>query len=368
MIFIPILAKELSANDLQIGLIGASYGFAVFLSSYIFGRATDIYGKRIFLFLGLFLSGIAFSLQIFANTPLTLGLIRALVGFCTGMYPAALIVYVYEVDRKLGGIASFGSLGWGVGNIIAAILGTGFYILSFFPLNNVYNEVFILSSLFFFISFLIALSLEKIKDVKIYVPTFPIEVIKKNFPIYLAFFIRHTGANSVWIIFPLYMVALGGDKFWLGIFYSVNAISQFVIMNYIDRYKSIPLVYVGLLFAMMTFITFILAPNFWFLLPGQLLIAIAWSCLYVGSLKFVVERNIEKSTSTGLLNSITSLSAVFGPLIGGSIADRVGIIYGDIVGYKATIVFACLLSFFAIILFWYALKNNKYYHISTKSV
>lgn len=358
MLFIPILAKDLNANDFQIGIIGASYGFAVFVSSYAFGRASDIYGKRLFLWLGLLLSAIAFSLQIFAFGPYSLAIIRAIAGFCSGIYPPALIVYVYETSRKIGKFTSFGSLGWGLGNIIAGVFAIPLFAISFYPLNSVYNQVFILSSGFFFLAFLIALSLEKIKDVKYDVPIFPSKVIKKNLSVYLAFLIRHTGANAVWIIFPLYIISLGGDKFWVGIFYSVNAITQFVIMNYIDEYKSTTLVYMGIFFAIITFITFIFAINFWWLLPGQVLIAFAWSCLYVGSLKFIMERNEEKSVSAGILNSVISLSAVFGPLIGGTIAGIFGV-YGELVGYRATMVFACVMSIISEILFWYSLKNHK---------
>ncbi len=88
MIFIPILAKELSASDFQVGLIVASYGFALFISNYTFGRYSDIHGKKLFLLLGLSLSGIACLIQILGNDIWSLTIARVIVGFCAGIYPS----------------------------------------------------------------------------------------------------------------------------------------------------------------------------------------------------------------------------------------------------------------------------------------
>jgi predicted MFS family arabinose efflux permease len=49
----------------------------------------------------------------------------------------------------------------------------------------------------------------------------------------------------------------------------------------------------------------------------QVSIAAAWSCLYVGSIKYLMERNEEKGTSSGLLQSFLSISAIIGALVGG---------------------------------------------------
>ncbi|RLI45041.1 MFS transporter, partial [Candidatus Bathyarchaeota archaeon] len=63
LLFIPNLAKELGANNTQIGIIGAVYGFTVFASAYLFGRASDVYGRRFFIHLGLGISAITFLMQ-----------------------------------------------------------------------------------------------------------------------------------------------------------------------------------------------------------------------------------------------------------------------------------------------------------------
>ena len=47
-VYIPILAKGLGLSDTYIGIVVALYAFALFLSSYLFGRASDKLGNRIF--------------------------------------------------------------------------------------------------------------------------------------------------------------------------------------------------------------------------------------------------------------------------------------------------------------------------------
>jgi predicted MFS family arabinose efflux permease len=51
--------------------------------------------------------------------------------------------------------------------------------------------------------------------------------------------------------------------------------------------------------------------------PVQILLAFSWSTLYVGSLIYLLQRNEEKATATGLLGASISASMVLGPLLGG---------------------------------------------------
>ena len=331
MIFIPVLAKELGASDFEIGIIGGIYGFTMFFSFYVFGRMSDVYGRKMFLLVGLLACAVSFSLQALAFSPLTLCMARGVVGFSLGIYPAALVAYVYESKKRLGRFTGFGSLGWAVGNFAAGIIA-------------VYWQIFMFGSLFFFIAFLITLKMEMPKT-RLKVSFFPANIIKKNLSVYLSFFLRHTGAQAIWIIFPLYMVSLGASKFWVGILYFINTFTQFLVMQKIDRFKSPSLVITGLILSAFTFLSFTLAPNFYWLIPTQILLGFSWSCMYVGSLKFVMEKNIEKATSSGLLNSTMSLSAIIGPIMGGALS----LYYG----YKSTMYFAFVLTVIGLTVFYF---------------
>jgi len=345
-LFIPILAEELGASKAQIGVIGATYGFAVFASSYLFGRASDVYGRRFFIHLGLGVSTLTFFLQVLADPsfvvpfwtdPWLLALARGLAGFSVGMFPAALIAYVYESKDPLGRFSSFGSLGWAIGNFAAGLIA-------------MYWGAFALSSTCLLMAFLISFTMPRGTGPHLRVPLFPWRLLKRNWHVYLSYFLRHVGANGIWIIYPLYIVSLGGDKFWVGLIYTVNTASQFFVMRYVDRFTSKRLVTAGLTLSSITFLAFTLVQDFRQLIPVQVLLGCSWSCLYVGSLLHLMRRNVEKATCTGMLNSVISLAAVFGALLGG--------VFSELLGFKATMYVAAALTVTGFILFRIGVKDE----------
>jgi MFS family permease len=106
-LFIPILAHSLGASGTEIGIIGAANGAALFISTFIFSKAADLFPPKRLLYAGFLSSAGAFFLQVFAFDPLSLALIRALAGFSVGIYPAVLMLYVYNLKRSIGKFASF---------------------------------------------------------------------------------------------------------------------------------------------------------------------------------------------------------------------------------------------------------------------
>jgi len=321
-IFIPMLAQnELKSTKFEVGFIVAIYGFAVFFSSYFFGRLSDIHERKVFIRIGLIASSVSFFLQIFATDILSLTVLRALAGFCVGIFPAALIAYAYESKDLLGKFSSYGSLGWAFGSLITAVFAIDLFGL--FELNF-YNLIFISSSFMFFLAFLFSLNLKNSNTVKLKIPFFPKKIIKENFSLYFSFFLRHIGANTVWLFFPLYLSELGADNLWIGIIFFINAFAQFVIMQYLDSFKGRFLISSGLGVSVIVFLGFAAAQNFYQIIPIQFLLAVSWSCLYVGSVLSLTEKNIEKATSISILNSIMSLSAIIGPIIGGIVAELFG--------------------------------------------
>ncbi|MFQ6107628.1 MAG: MFS transporter [Thermoplasmata archaeon] len=337
LIFIPVYAEELGATDFEIGLIVGSFSLAVFASSYIFGRAADVRGRRRILQLGLGLSGIAALTQIVTPDWRFLLLSRVFVGFCAGIFPSALLAYAYDTGRPLGKFTSFGSLGWGIGSVLAGIIG-------------VFSLMFAFSSIIFFVCFVIALVLPSVKEVKISVPFFPIPIVRKNAPVYLSVLLRHSGANMIWVIFPLFLLNMGISKALVGVLYLVNAGTQFLVMQSIDRFNSVKLVLAGLVFSSMTFVSFTFADNFMEMFPTQIMLGLSFGMLYVGSLRFLMERNIERATSTGLLGSVMSISAIIGPFFGGLISMSFG--------YEATMYAASIMTSIGIATFLPGLRQR----------
>jgi MFS family permease len=353
VIIVPvILQDQFGASKDLIGLIAGGVAAMTFISSYIFGRASDMYGRRMILLLGLLISGLATLLQL---TSLVYGgivffsLVRLLIGFCSGIFPAALLAYAYKArSGQMGKFSAFGALGWGIGNLVVGMFGV------------FYEGAYLFSASILFVSFAVALTLPFAKEVKMNVPFFPANLIRKNASVYSAMLIRHTGASMIWVTYPLFLAQIGADNEWIGVIYGVNSFGQFFFMMLLDRYDPSLLVAVGLLSSALTFYTFTLVGSFWQILPSQLLLAFAWSCLYVGSLRYVMDRNEEKATVTGLLSSTTSISGILGPVFGGFAATAFG--------FKGTIAIATVMALVALVFFLYELnKSGEFYRFRARS-
>ena len=342
--YVPILAREyLGISPLWITFIVGGYAAASFVASYIFGRAGDVYGRRIVIRLGLFLATISFGLLLISTSLEILFIVRLINGFCIGMYPGALAAYAYESKMKMGRFATWGAAGWGFGTLFAGY-AAGFDIY----------YAFVMSTLFFIVAFASALTLPKMPRINVKVPWFPIKTFKKNMHIYLAVLLRHGSAYAIWTLWPLFLYDIGGTPFTIAIVQATNAISQVVFMATItDRFESKTLVAIGLLSSAVTFAWFPFARSIIEILPSQILLGFAWACLYVGSLKFVTENNEDRSTASGLLTSMLSLSGVIGPIIAASI-------YSIWPGYVPIMLFAVMISLISLGIFWYNTHKQSY--------
>lgn len=338
--YVPILARDvLGAEEILITLLVGAYATAAFISSYIFGRAGDVYGRRVVIRLGMVAATISFGLLLVSHDFQTLFFVRITNGFCVGIYPGALAAYAFESKMKMGRFASWGALGWGAGTLLAGYAaGTEIY------------TAFLMSTLFFVIAFLSAMTLPPVERVSVKVPWFPVETFKRNMSVYLAVFIRHSSAFAVWTLWPLFLADLGADTFLIGVVQATNAVAQVIFMiAFTDRLDCRRLIQMGLLSSAATFVLFILSYDVFQIILTQILLGFAWATLYVGALKYVTERNAERSTASGLLQSMLSFSGVVGPIMAAAI-------YTVWPGYEPIMVYAAIMSLVALLIF---LVNGK---------
>ena len=340
--YVPILAREtMGAPEVLITILVGAYATAAFLTSYIFGRAGDVYGRRIVIRFGLLAALVSFGLLIVSRDFQTLFIVRVANGLCVGIYPGALAAYAFESNMKMGRYASWGAMGWGVGTLLAGYAaGTDIYL------------AFVMSTLFLLIAFISALTLPALPRTRIEVPWFPVETFKRNLSIYLSVFIRHSSAFAIWTLWPLFLFdKFQADTFLIGIVQATNAISQVVFMATItDRVQCRKLVLIGLLTSAVTFVWFTVAADFFQIVLTQVLLGFAWATMYVGALKYVTERNEERSTASGLLQSTLSISGVVGPII----ATAIYLVWP---GYEPIMLFAALAATVSAIIFYFS-KNG----------
>ena len=308
-IFLPLRAKSLGASNLEVGLIAASYGMAYFVSSFLFGRQSDMQGRMVFIRYGLALSALAYLLQIFAPSPMTLLAARGVIGFCLGISSAALMAYVYESGAQVGSFASYGSLGWFFGAVLAAA-------------TRSYEALFIASAVASAIAFLVSLTLhEEEEESHIKMAVLPVGVIWTNRKIYLPFLLRHVGATAIWSVFALYLAGIGASTLWIAIMDIINMGGQFIAMQVVQRFNPARMFTLGLLASGLVFAIYGVANHYLQLIPIQVVLAIAWSCLFVGALNFLLGKNVERGTAVGLLYSTSSLAGGIGPFLGGAISQ-----------------------------------------------
>jgi MFS family permease len=307
-VFMPLYADEMGASKLDLGLIAAAYGMAYFVSSFIFGRLSDMRGRMIFIRWGLALSAAAYVFQIFAPNPMILLAIRGVIGFCLGIASAAMIAYVYEAGGRVGSFASYGSLGFLFGSLAAVATSN-------------YEALFLASAVAAAIAFVISLTLREERISRIRVAVIPVGVMWTNRKIYLPFILRHMGATAIWAIFPIYLAGIGASKPMIAVINGINMGGQFVFMQLIQRFNPARLFTIGLVISIFVFAIYGIANNYLQLIPVQVLLALAWSLLFIGALNYLLARNIERGTASGMLYSSMYLAGGIGPFIGGGVSQ-----------------------------------------------
>ncbi len=355
---VPLVAARQGAGLELIGVIGAAHGLAGVLSSFIFGRLGDRAERRRLIRIGFLLSAVAFASQAFATTADAYLLSRFLVGFAAGIVPAALVAYVYEIRRPLGKFTSFNAMGWLVGSgliVIAGLLEASTFRWA--PLERVrasladvgvFELLFAASALACLVGWWLARRLEPM-HVRLDVPRFPWRLMAANAHVYVAFMFRHVGAHMIWIVFPLYIIELGGDLTLLGWLHVANMVAQVLLLRNAESWGRYGhprfLIASGLLLSALVFGGYAMVTEAWALIPLQAGIGLSFAALYLGSLKEILEHNVERSTASGILNASMSFSNVLGPLLGGLVAWKFGFVAVMYAGAGLTL--AALLYFSA---------------------
>jgi len=303
VVYVPLLARSLGAGGSTIGLLVGTYQATLLVANVLFGRWADYGNRRAFVIAGTALSAAALGAHFFVRSLGGLFAARALTGLCMGVFPSALVAYYYQGSRRLGRFSSSGALGWGAGAVAAGTVALGWL----FPAAG------ILAAL----AAVVAVAGLRDQHARLDQSFLDARVLRRDWRLYLSFYLRHAGASSIWAIFPVYMSDLGASRPWIGVLYGINPFAQFLFMNLLERGREGPLIRAGLVLSVLVFAAYALVPDYLWLLPVQVLLALSWSLLYLGSLKRLLRRNPEHSTAAGMLQSVIGFAAVTGALVTG---------------------------------------------------
>jgi MFS family permease len=310
-VFIALYAGDIGATNLQVGYIAAASGMAFLASSLLFGRLSDLHGRMKFIRIGLGLTALSYLTQIFAGSPAALMAARSSVGFALGINSSVIMAYTYENQRQVGSFISYGALGWLIGAMVGALVQN-------------YTALFIISSVVALFAFLISFLLVEKAAAHMQVARFPFALVKADYRIYLAFFLRQLGGMAIWTVWPLYQASIGATKLWIALVEATNMVGQIVAMRFIEKFNPARMFQGGLLLSALVFIAYGLINRYWQLIPVQLVLALAYSGMFVGALSYLLKHHPEYGTTSGLMNSTMAVSGVLGPFLGGAVSQAAG--------------------------------------------
>ncbi len=172
----PLYSESLGADKMFVGLIVSAYAIAYTVSAPVWGKASDILGRKLALSLGMLGYSVSAFLLAFANNPIQVLAFRMLGGLTDSSFwtvPTALMADMYKPKERgiaLGKIGTVQLAGLIVGPLLGGVLKAG--------LNNYGSIFYICSTLIFSTALLVFFGLKEetkvsSKDAKIYSETQP---------------------------------------------------------------------------------------------------------------------------------------------------------------------------------------------------
>ena len=313
-VFMPIIASGVAESIFEIGIIVAAFAFAQILTETYFGRMSDRKAKRLlFIRVGFILCALTFGLHYFADNTTHLIIARIGAGIASGIMIPPMLAYAYEAGKgksKVASVISFHALGWLAGIVAAGIA-------------NDEKLIFVVSSGFFIIGFLLSLRLPKLQTEKIIGKGIIKKIIVKNKFLFSSLLIRHIGAAAAWTILPIMLMEyFGAELYQVSIVYVANTLTAFLVMNLMSKriqIQNITKYKIGIGMTVIVFVGLALITDWWMAMPFMAIVGCSWAFLFIGGNFHLMENN-PRSTSTAIFSSTLAISTVIGPLIAGAIA------------------------------------------------
>jgi predicted MFS family arabinose efflux permease len=95
---------------------------------------------------------------------------------------------------------------------------------------------------------------------------------------------------------------------------------QFLVIRQLERFSKFKTFFWGQVLSIFVFSAYAFFTSKFSLVILQVVLGVAWSCLYVGALLIVLRGGKEKGTAGGIFQSTLNLCNAIGPIIGGLIA------------------------------------------------
>lgn len=331
---LPLYAQNLGLSRGEIGVVAAASTITGIFMNFASGLLSDVYGRKKLLKISGFVFFSAPLLYFLANDAISLALVRAYYGIATAIFvPVSLALISDLYPEKKGtfmGILSSATL---VGRAIAPLLaGSLIYFAGFWV-------VFILCSLFGFITFAITFTLPKAEG--------KLEKFEFSFSpallllglldaaVYMAY-------QSIETFLPLFYFL--EDKAWLsGLILTVEISIMAVVKPYAgylsDKIGRIKPVIAGMSMVTLAMLIFAFSDSLLLIIGGAILFSLGASISEASTKPLATEISRLRGTALGFLESIKDIGQALGPVLVGFLGFRFGFAFVGVFAFTLLLIF-----------------------------
>ncbi|MCS6955967.1 MAG: MFS transporter [Candidatus Calescibacterium sp.] len=347
-LFLPLIIKEYNLSNESIGTIGLFYSLGSVISGFSLSNYIEKSTKKNILFKLIILSKILFLiLLIFIKNYLFLIFSVFMIGYLGASFIGSNI----SRSKNKGITIGISSIGFIIGYLLGGIIED-------------YQKMLLIICGLFTISLILSFIIPPFNEGKTLIEeekSNSLEILRQNWFIYLALFLRHTGAASIWMYFSYILLNYYHlNLYTIGILNTINilvqTISNPIIYKVINKDNNtiFKIISIGYILSAIYFLFFPLFKDVWILSILQVILGLSFTALYLGNIEYLSENNREKIISITLVSSTFSFANSVGALIS-VILIKKGYIWLFINGFILS-----LLSFALILLVNKNLKHKHY--------
>jgi MFS family permease len=335
---LPILTRRMGATGFQVGSLVSGFMLARAVAAYICGRFSDRIGRRkIFLPVGFFAYIISCILLFFSRNYFDILIISVLQGTFSGLiWPIAQVITIESSlrsfrTRALSFYFASGNAGMSIGN---ALLGTTIIFVMFLfkaDENYAFRIVFLLSGLIYLCSFFISFFLKDTKSRRMDTRNERVRINverKRGFMVIVILgFLVGIIPGLIYSIMVLYLnecflIQMTNIAF---ILMMINLVGLFSMLSFSYLSDKKGTVKGFLIVCLMTGVVAVIIPfisNIFFFISLLVILGAGARSFTPISRSYMGELGSEHlGRSIGLINTVTNLGAVVGPLVGGFLYD-----------------------------------------------
>jgi len=328
-----VFLKEFGISNFKLGSILMLLSLFVLLSQIFWGVMADNFGRKKILLIQLVaLMFFLFTFGLASNVTfavVSLYLMSLLGGNVVSVMDSITIDYLGNRRNRYGKIRVFGSIGWTIGNGLAALM-----VLKFGVRGLMISSGFFILPLFF--NYFKLEESKNIPNQKLKKRNTLLPVLRNRGFLFLLTtnVIVFTGFQSIIIFMPIYISdvlnlkwLVGAAFFTAGLFEIIGMRNEETLSKKIGRTRVI-----GIGFSAMTakIILVSLSKNAWGILVAQALEMFVWGMYYPASIITVgnlVNAEVLSTAQSLFASSFTVISVVIGSFLGGLLADFIGIVW-----------------------------------------